>query len=158
MLLSLGLHATSGYYWIPGSSWGLYSDIGNWGIGDNKSYEPATSIPGSGDTFAIGVKNGGQNLQFYLNLGGGNYTVGGWSASDARPGPIRNFAVSNGTLNVTGTFSTHNDVVSVWKDGRIAISGSYIPGLYDTMASPHRLEVHSGGHLRSYRQLPDLSD
>ena len=148
MMAAAGLYATSGYYWIPGNTenpWGLYSDLANWGIGDNKSYEPATKIPGAGDTFAIGVQNGGQNLQFYLNLGGGTYTVGGWTAASARPGPVRNFAVSNGTLNVTGTFSTHNDLVSVWQDGKIAISGTYNAGLYDTMANPHRLNVHAGG-------------
>ena len=158
VLMSIGasLHATT-YYWIandPGTQqWADATNLNNWSTSWVNGYpdpgvHPA-ALPSSTDELwlcrdmMLDLK--GQSITVKAHQNGVKYKLGGtseyWGAADHR------FAVTNGTLEVTGEFRMRSRAgYAVYKDGVLSLPGYPKPGEFSANTCP--LDVYEGGCLK----------
>lgn len=123
------------YYWKPGTTQGLWTDISNWST-EAIDGADAAALPSASDSlYGTGDYN--------FDLGGGDYTLTGWPT----PGDWNNhyLTVANGTLAFTGEVSTHSGQINVDANGELNLSGSFVPGLYS--GAGMQINVNNGGTM-----------
>ena len=126
------------YYWKPGAAGGDYGTLSNWST-ESASGADAAALPGASDKFAY-------DGDYALDLGGGSWEIGGWSAS-GNPGAARTFSVANGTLTNKGDWKPWQMTLTV-KDGGTFVhgGGSFLPGQDSWKETV--VDVESGGAFR----------
>ena len=137
--LTLCLFATSTafaatYYFKGTSDYASFSDPGNWLVGGPDG-TAATAYPGTSDSLYT-------LSPIYLDMGGGDYSVGKWGFSadwDHSPKPLY---VRNGTLRISNDLTTHNGQLIMSDGGNIFVEGKYIPAIWDGGA--HVVTVNDG--------------
>ena len=128
--------ASETFFWA-GAAFGAYADPANWRIGDAGS-APATRCPSWMDAL-----NGYQNRS--LDLGGTAQYVGGWTSTTGWDD--YELAISNGTLCVSGTVSTHRDVIRIFDSATLRFQYGSVLSASPGDAAPHRQYVECGGTL-----------
>lgn len=130
------------YYWkAPDATWGAWADLSNWstnGVGG----ADATALPGASDRL-FGDVEGNTTRQF--DLGGGSWTIGGWSSNGNW---LRhNLCFTNGTLLVAGSVSTHSDTVHLDAGASLVLaSGTTYTSSYGH-GGADQWRVHPGASL-----------
>ena len=122
------------YYFKGTSDYASFSDPGNWLVGGPDG-TAATAYPGTSDSLYT-------LSPIYLDMGGGDYSVGKWGFSadwDHSPKPLY---VRNGTLRISNDLTTHNGQLIMSDGGNIFVEGKYIPAIWDGGA--HVVTVNDG--------------
>ena len=120
-----------------GAEFGAYADPANWRIGDAAG-AAATRCPSWMDELY-----GYQNRS--IDLGGTAQYVGGWSSTG--DWVDYELALSNGTLCVSGTVSTHRDVIRILDSATLRFQYGSVLSAASGDAAPHRQYVEKGGTL-----------
>lgn len=127
------------YSWC-GAPFASFGDAANW----RSPTGPAAQPPDEGDDL-YGLESRA------LDLDGRTWRVRGWDST----GNWSHYTtdISNGCLCVTGSVKTHSDTINLLAGGALRlISGTtYIMAYND--ASPHRLNIRSGGRLELAGEL-----
>ncbi len=126
------------YYWKPGATAADYGTLSNWST-ESLSGPDAAALPGSGDKFYYAG-------DYALDLGGGSYTINGWSSS-ADSGARRTFSLENGTLTNTGDWKPYKMTMTIGNGGTFVHNGgSFLPG-QDSWATTY-VNIGNGGTFR----------
>ena len=125
------------YYWKPGRTQGLWTELGNWST-ESISGANAESLPSESDSLY-------GTADYNFNLDDGSYTLAGWST----PGDWDNhyLTITNGTLAFTGEVSTHSGWINVDSGAtlELPVGSSFTPGLYSTAGMA--VNVNDGGAM-----------